>query len=269
MRSQIRIRNPLSEDQSALRSTILPGLIHTLQYNLKRSLPDIRIFEIGHVFKPSDSGLPLEKNHLAGMITGKDRPLGWDMSRKDLDFFDLKGDLEEMLDRLGIRGVVFAPQNRISFLHPGKSVWIECGKTRFGFMGELHPGVLKRFELPDPVQCFEIDLGLCMQKADDSVSYAAVPRFPSVDRDIALILFDEISSNEVEEQIRSLEPELIREVRIFDLYRGQPIPAGKKSLAFTIRFQAEDRTLTDQEVNGIRDRIVAEMGRAFHATLRE
>lgn len=269
LRSQIRIRNPLSEDQSALRTTMIPGLIHTLQYNLKRSQSDIRIFEIGRIFEPRDSGLPLEKNYLAGIIAGKDRPVGWDTLRKNLDFFDLKGDLEELFARAGIIDVNFVPQDQIRFLHPGKSAWIECGKARFGFMGEFHPGILKRLELPDPVQCFEINLDLCLHKASEETTYAAVPRFPSVDRDIALILPEEISAAEVEKQIRSLEPELIREVLVFDLYRGKPIPAGKKSLAFSMRFQAEDRTLTDLEINEVRDRIVKEMVRAFHATLRE
>jgi len=269
LRLQIRIRNPLSEDQSVLRSTLLPGLIRTLQYNLKRSLPDIRIFEIGHVFEPRNSGLPLEKNHLSVMITGKDKPLGWDMPGRRVDFFDLKGDLEELLDRLGIGGVVFSPQNQFPFLHPKKSAWIECGKTRLGFMGEFHPGILKKFELPDPVQYGEMDLNLCLQETDDSVSYEVVPHFPSVDRDIALILAEEISCAEVQERIRSLKPDLIREVRVFDLYKGKHIPEGKKSLAFRIRFQADDRTLTDPEINKIRDRIAAEMGKAFHAALRE
>lgn len=269
LRAQVRIRNPLSEDQSVLRSTLIPGLLRTLYRNQKRSSTDLKIFEIGRTFAPRDAVLPLEKTRLAGLASGRVRPPGWDVPPRDVDFFDLKGDLQAFLDGMGIRGARFTRQEGIPFLHPGKSAWIACGPARLGFLGELHPSVVTGYEISGPAICFDLDFDLCLQEADEETRYRTVPRFPSVERDIALVLSEETTAGEVEERIRNTEPNLIRETRLFDLYRGKPIPSGKKSLAFSIRFQAEDRTLTDEEVNRIRDRIVKELHREFDATLRE
>jgi phenylalanyl-tRNA synthetase beta chain len=269
LRKQIRIRNPLSEDQSVLRSTLLSSLIHTLRYNIKRSLSDIRIFEMGRVFEPRESGLPNEKNRLSGIIAGKERPLLWDAPPRDLDFFDLKGDLCALFEKLGLGNVQFSSQTHLSFLHPGKSACMDYGDARLGVMGEIHPSVLQQYDLSVRAQCFEIDLDLCLRCAKEGADYVPISRFPSVERDIALILSEEIPAQAVADEIRGTSPDLIREIRFFDLYRGQPIPSGKKSLAFSIRFQAADRTLTDTEINEIRDGIVGVLNKKFQATLRE
>jgi len=269
LRAQIRIRNPLSEDQRVLRSTLIPGLLNTLQYNLKHSLSDIRIFEIGRVFEPKDSGLPLEKNRLSGVISGKDRPVGWGAPQREVDFFDLKGDLEELLHRIGLDGMTFVPQETPPFLHPGKSAWIEYDKSRLGFLGELHPSVLKKLEITRNAEYFELDFDLCMKKRIEKDFYHQISRYPSVERDIALILPETTPAGGVEKVIQGVEPELVRDIRLFDVYRGEPVPADKKSLAFSIRFQASDRTLTDEEINRIRDKIVVKVNKLFGATLRE
>ena len=146
---------------------------------------------------------------------------------------------------------------------------MDYGDARLGVMGEIHPSVLQQYDLSVRALCFEIDLDLCLNCAKEGVNYVPISRFPSVERDIALILSEEIPAQEVADEIRGTSPDLIREIRFFDLYRGQPIPSGKKSLAFSIRFQAADRTLTDTEINEIRDGIVGVLNKKFQATLRE
>ncbi len=269
LRAQIRIRNPLSEDQSVLRTLLLPGLLHTLNRNLAHSVSDIRIFEIGRIFQKRNSGLPLESGRLAGLLSGKNCPLGWGNRPRAFDFFDLKGVLEELFEAVGLIPVQWSTPEDLPFLHPGRSAWMAWKEEKFGFAGEVHPEVLKRFGLSEKAFCFELNLDFISEHFVDTVLYTSPIRFPFVDRDLALILSEEVSAGEVEEKIRAVAPDLIREVRLFDVYRGEPIAEGKKSLAYSIRFQASDRTLTDQEINGVRDRIVEELNQVFGATLRE
>jgi phenylalanyl-tRNA synthetase beta chain len=224
---------------------------------------------MGRVFEPRESGLPNEKNRLSGIIAGKERPLLWDAPPRDLDFFDLKGDLCALFEKLGLDNVQFSSQTHLSFLHPGKSACMDYGDARLGVMGEIHPSVLQQYDLSVRAQCFEIDLDLCLSCAKEGADYVPISRFPSVERDIALILSEEIPAQAVADEIRGTSPDLIREIRFFDLYRGQPIPSEKKSLALSIRFQAADRTLTDAEINEIRDGIVGVLNKKFQATLRE
>ncbi len=268
-RSQIRIRNPLSEEQSVLRTTLLPGLLHATRRNQSLSLPDLRIFEMGRVFEKKDAGLPREKMRVAGVLVGRNTAEGWNVTPRPFDFFDMKGDLEELLAQLRLVPCEWRSVGSLPFLHPGKSAEIACDGISIGHAGQLHPAVLKRYDLSGEPVCFELDLDRLVEKASETIVYEPPIRYPSVERDLALVLADEVSAGVVAEQIRNVEPDLIRDVRLFDLYRGTPIPDGQKSLGFAVRFQASDRTLTNEEINHIRDKIVTELHRTFGATLRE
>ncbi len=268
-RRQIRIRNPLSEEQSVLRTTLLPGLLHGTRRNQSLSVDDLRIFEMGRVFEKTNGGLPRETMRVAGLLVGRNAGAGWNVTPRSLDFFDLKGDLQELFERLRLLRCEWRPHDGLAFLHPGKSAEIACDGLSVGYAGELHPAVLKRYDLTGQPICFELDLDRLVERASETIVYEPPIRFPSVERDLALVLADEVPAGVVAEQIRNIEPELIREVRLFDLYRGAPIPAGQKSLAFAVRFQAPDRTLKNQEINEIRDKIVTELHRTLGATLRD
>jgi phenylalanyl-tRNA synthetase beta chain len=268
-RSQIRIRNPLSEEQSVLRTTLLPGLLHAARRNQSLSLTNLRIFEMGRVFEKKDSGLPREHTWVAGLMVGQDVGEGWNVSSRTQDFFDMKGDLEELFERLQVGRCDWGRSERLPFLHPGKSTKIACDGVSVGYAGELHPSAVKRYDLAEQPLCFELDLDRLVEKASETIVYTPPIRFPSVERDLALVLSDKVPAGEVAEQIRNIEPELIRDVRLFDLYLGTPIPNGQKSLAFAVRFQAPDRTLKNEEINEIRDKIVTELHRTLGATLRD
>jgi phenylalanyl-tRNA synthetase beta chain len=269
LRDHIRIRNPLSEDQSVMRTTLLPGLIETLQHNLKHSRSDIRIFEVGRVFEKQTSTGALERHCVAGLISGQDILDGWDVRPREVDFFDLKASVEDLLGGIGLPSLQWIDREIPPFLHPGKSAWVECRGSRLGLLGELHPEVMKEYDLQQRAYCFELDLDACFALAADQVIYRPASRFPSVERDVALIVSNDISAGAVQAEMREASPALIRGIRLFDLYRGKPIPSDRKSLAFTIRFQAEDRTLTDKEINLVRDSIIERLNKKFGATLRE
>ena len=268
-RNQLTIRNPLSEELSVLRTTLLAGLLQTATLNLNRSQVDLRIFEMGRVFEAKDDQLPLEANRIAGLMVGKVAPDGWDRHPVAADFFDLKGDLESLFQVLRLPPVTFSADKPLPCLHPGKSAWILFENTTLGFFGQFHPGLLKGINMDASPFCFELDLDACFNLASETVKYVPAIRFPSVVRDIALIVPEDLPAALLEAAIRRIAPDLIQAVRVFDVYRGTPIPRDKKSLAMAIRFQAADRTLTDDEVNAVRDRIVAELNREFGASLRE
>jgi len=265
----IAIQNPLSRDQSVMRTTLLPGLLHNLQQNLKRFRSDVRLFEVGRVFQKTTDRPALERDRLAGVVSGLEVLPGWDRAPREVDFFDVKTILESLMSGIGIPSLRWVALETLPYLHPGKSAWLRKDGTSLGFLGELHPEVMKRFDLPQRALYFELDLEATFQAASEAVLYRPAIRFPAVERDIALIVDDDLPAGAVDSMIREVAPDLIRDVRLFDLYRGKPIPAGKKSLAFSIRFQAEDRTLTDKEINGIRDKIVEQLKERFGAALRD
>ena len=268
-RNQIMIRNPLSEEFSVLRTTLLPGLLQTARLNVNRSQTELRIFEMARVFEPGENRLPREKDRIGGLIVGKAAPDGWDRPPESVDFFDLKGDLESLFESLRLPPVTWTAEDTPPLLHPGKSAWIHCGDRNIGFLGQLHPATLKRIDMDVSPVCFELDLDACLNLASEKVVYRPAIRFPSVERDIAVIVPEDLPAARLENTIRRVNSDLVKSVRVFDVYRGKPIPADKKSLALAMRFQAADRTLTDDEVNAVRDEIVAELNREFGASLRE
>ncbi len=269
LRDFVEIRNPLSRDQSVMRTTLLPGLLHNLRENLKRSRSDLRLFETGRVFEKSTEAPAREQDRLAGVVSGLEVLPGWDREARETDFFDVKSLLEDLILGVGISSLTWVPLETLPYLHPGKSASIMKGNRLIGYLGELHPEVMKRFELPQRVLYFDLDLEVVFQTGSEGIRYRPAIRFPAVERDIALIVPDAVSAGSIDAAIRKVAPDLIREVRLFDLYRGKPIPSDRKSLAFSIRFQAEERTLTDREINGIRDRIVETLKEKFGATLRD
>ncbi len=269
LRDPIGIQNPLSRDQSIMRTTLLPGLLHNLKQNLKRSSSDVRLFEVGRIYEKSNDSPARERDRLAGVVSGLEVLPDWDRKEREIDFFDVKAILERLMSGFGISPLQWVALDTLPFLHPGKSAWLKHDGTSLGFLGELHPEVMKRFDLSQRPLYFDIDLEATFQVASEEVLYRQAIRFPAVERDIALVVSDTLSAGSIDATIRQVAPELIRDVRLFDLYRGKPIPADKKSLAFSIRFQAEDRTLTDKEINGVRDRIVEKLKEEFGAALRD
>lgn len=263
MRDVLALQNPLSEEQAVMRTLLFPGLVELLARNYHRRNLDAAFFELAAVFRKRENGaLPEERQMLAMALTGG-APAGWNLAPMPYDFFYVKGILEMLAAKLGLPEPEFRPADHPSF-HPGRSAVVAVGDTVLGTMGELHPDVLESYELPAGVAC-ELDMDRLI-RLDRTIAkqYAGLPRFPSVERDLALIIEDRVPVREVVTLIRRAGGRLLKEVRLFDVYTGRQIEEGCRSLAFALRFQADDRTLTDDEVNKyltrVLDRVAAETG---------
>ncbi|MEW5954479.1 MAG: phenylalanine--tRNA ligase subunit beta [Bacillota bacterium] len=248
LRETVNLMNPLSEEQSVMRTLLYPGLLEVLQRNYSRRVADGAIFELGSVFYPRPGELlPAEKPCLAAAVTGK-APGGWAGPGAPLDYFYLKGALEAVLAVLGAPGPSFPPLRDRPGFHPGRTATVEVDGKEVGFIGELHPGVQEQLELPQRVVCCELDLEVLASAAGETVRYSPLPRYPSVERDLAVVVGREVPAGDVLDVLYKAAGPLLKSVELFDVYTGEQVKQGCRSLAFALRFQAEDRTLTDGEV---------------------
>ncbi len=247
-RSALSIRNPLNEEEAHLRTAIIPSLLRNLVHNISMGNRDVRLFEVSRIFIDRGSALPEEEHHLAAVFFREKGPSLW--RDETPDFFLVKGVIQSMLDTLSIADYEFSPSQE-PFLHPGKSTDILVTGKRVGFLGVLHPGVVEKLYLKiarPEVLVTEMSLDTLLLLVPESIKFMSIPRYPHIDRDIALIVDESLPAANIMEQMRAYPSELIEEISVFDFYRGKNIPQGKKSLAFTVRYRGKDRTLTDSEI---------------------
>ncbi|HEU0028782.1 MAG TPA: phenylalanine--tRNA ligase subunit beta [Ktedonobacterales bacterium] len=288
----ITIRNPLSADMDSLRLTLLPGLLSVLRENAKSSSAGLWFFEVGRRFLltpelAAGQGLADERRTVAVALSGP-RTASW-LGERDADFFDLKGVAEALLHGLGVTHFRFTQARRPSF-HPGRGAILEAyvapaqangeadGATALdaagtwlalGALGELHPEVAERFELPRRTYVMELDLERLYQVAPQRIRTRPISRYPVAQRDLAIVVDAATPQAAVADAIRASGATLRPEVRLFDVYTGEGIPTGKKSLAYTLTYRASDRTLTAQEVEEAQAAIIALLGKRFGAELRQ
>lgn len=265
----LRILNPLTKEGSVMRTNLIAGISRNVILNLSHQVRDIRVFEIGRVFIPGENRLPLEIRKIAGAVTGKRQADIWD--KEEFDFFDLKGILERVFEVFSIsEGVRFEEAPQIRFLHPGKSAKALLGGEEAGFFGELHPEFQERLGISKRVYIFEIDL----DKLSSSVKgvekrFRPLPKFPSVRRDIALVVDESVAVGEVLNEIKKVESSLIEDVNVFDVFKGEPVGKGKKSIAVSMILRASDKTLTDEEANEAQAKALKRLESALGAELRK
>jgi phenylalanyl-tRNA synthetase beta chain len=268
----IPLKNPLAAEQSVMCTTRLAGLLTNLRRSRNRQVEDVRLYEIGRIYlRPSggDQRQPAnEPRMLAGVMYGARAPLQWGEPRAPIDFYDLKGAVEQVLEAACVRGASFAPGAANDVLHPRSACEVRFGGKLLGTLGELHPAAAQKLDLPRGVYVFELDFDALVAAAQLVPQYQAVPRFPAVLRDLAVAVDEAVPAASVEETIRQAGGGLVEEVVLFDLYRGEKIAAGKKSLAFAIRYRASGRTLTDEEANKAHALIVARLSERYGAELR-
>jgi phenylalanyl-tRNA synthetase beta chain len=260
----VPVANPPSADQPLLRRSLVPNLLQALVRTLARGARGVVLFEIGHVFHPGD---PVDERELVAMVlTGPAEPSPFgDAHVRDL--FDAKGALEVLLGGLGIADVALRPLEGPT-LHPGRSATVMVGDARAGILGELHPRAAERLGLPQRVALFELDVAVLSAHAARTTAYREIPRFPPVRRDLAFTLDAATPAGQVRAAIVGSGGELLGSAILFDVHEGDPLPAGKKSLAFSLELRAPDRTLTDAEAAGVVERIAARLREAFGAELR-
>ena len=258
-RDYVKIMNPMGEDTQALRSMLRTEMLETLALNYSRNIDGMRAYEIGTVFRNADNERKSEESqHLSVGIYGEGE-----------DFFMMKGMLEALLDRFGIRDVKFKAEREDGMYHPGRcaSLWIDDRKL--GIMGEIHPDVLERFSFDARPVVAELDFDMICENADTEVHYQKPPKYPSTQRDIAMVVDADLEVGAIIDEIRKNDSAILEDVKLFDIYRGIPIPADKKSCAFSLTYRSDEKTLTDEEVDEVQQKIISDLREKFDAVLRE
>jgi len=268
LRNVLKIKNPLGEEQGVMRTTLLPGLMEVLTHNYHRKLTDLGFFEVGNVFIPRGEGkTPDERLHL-GMIACGKVETSWQAKDVMRDFYYLKGIVEGILEILGVEGVQFQKYADSPTLHPGRSAQIFCEKELLGYLGELHPDLLANYDIKTRVVYCELDLDKVIQFSSRELRAQPIPRYPGVSRDMAVLVPTSVPAARVEELIYQGGGDLLKEVRLFDVYCGDQVPEGYRSLAYSLLYQSPERTLTDEEVAEIHNRILQLLEREAGARLR-
>ncbi len=265
----LQLRNPLAANRATLRQTLLPSLLNTLRENL-RFLDRVAIFEIGAVYLPVEGQpLPDEPLRLGIVMTGPREPESWlpDRQTTPLDFYDLKGVVEALLTGLGLTGTFDRGQH--SAFHPGRCARVSVNGNVLGVMGEIHPLVREAFDLPrQPIVALEFDMEVLIGLWGAPRRMTPISLHPPVYEDLAVVVDEETPAVRVRDLIAQTGSPLVRSVVLFDVYRGSQIGPGKKSLAYRLTYQADDRTLTDSEVARVREKIVRRLERELGARLR-
>jgi len=265
----VRLRNPLTSDRVVMRHTLMPRLLETVAAN-SRYMDRVAIFEVGRVFLPREGQLlPDEPNRLGIALTGPRLATSWlTQETGELDFLDLKGIVEALLSRLGIRDARFLAAKHPTF-QSGRVAELAIGESRLGLLGEVHPHIRTAFDLEDQRVCLaELDLDQLLALTSSDKRMIGISRFPAVRQDLAVVVDEAIPAIRVREEIQASGGDILRTVELFDLYRGTPISEGKKSLAYSLTYQALDRTLTDKEVSRVHESIVEHLAAELGAQLR-
>lgn len=256
LRNTVKITNPLGEDTSVMRTTTLGAMLEALGYNYSHRNENVGLFEIGKVYVPTGNQLPDEPEKVTIGLYG------------DADFYNLKGIVETLLTSLGVKGAKFRPVCDNPTFHPGRTAELIINGENAGILGEIHPDVQKAYEIDTPCYVAELDLTALFAGINTNVKYSRLPRFPAVTRDIALLADKGVAVAELEETITKAAGAMLDSVKLFDVYEGAQIPAGKKSIAYAISFRAADRSLTNDEVNKVFNKIVKDLQYKNGAELR-
>ncbi|HUI88582.1 MAG TPA: phenylalanine--tRNA ligase subunit beta [Anaerolineales bacterium] len=264
----VRIANPIAPERSVMRRSLASSVLAAVEKNI-RLRESLAFFEIGSIFEPNENDLPNEPRKLAMAMTGLRGATAWDVKdATPFDFYDMKGRIELLLSGLRYPNVSYSATNSVNFLHPGKATEIKINGRTVGAMGELHPLVKGKYELGDsPVLVAEFDLET-LRALIPTYAIAPVPEFPPVLEDIAVIVDEAVAASQVESLIRQTGGKSVANVRLFDMYRGDQVGSGKKSLAYSLTYQAADRTMTDAEAAAIRNKIVRRLEQEVGAQLR-
>ncbi|MFH1562280.1 MAG: phenylalanine--tRNA ligase subunit beta [Nitrospirota bacterium] len=288
----VLINNPLREDENLMCSSLIPNILKVITWNINRDTYNLKIFELARVFlADGEKKLPKEKRILIGAIAGNYHPPNW----RELNFtkdeyydmiagnfrppnwrdktilsnlYDLKGVVEKLLLELGITGYELLAGDHLS-LHPSRQIKLVCQETTFGIIGELHPDIAEELKLPGGIYLFELDWDNLVDHVNLKRRFKLLPKYPAVRRDVAILIKEDISCVQVTKIIEDAGKDLIEKVSLFDVYQGDKIPAGYKSLAYAITYRKPEATLTDEEVNEVHNKIIMELKNTFGAELRE
>ena len=265
----VALANPLSSDMDVLRPSLLPGLLTVLRHNLSRKNYDVALFEIGRVFTRTN-GKPKEERRVAFALTGQRLPPFWSGGEREAKFdaYDLKGLVEDLLEQFGLRGIVFGKRAESTSLFLESAAVTLGGKLPLGELGQLLPALAKKYDLRDAVFLAEFNLDLLLAKRNAARSFKPLPQFPSSRRDVAMLVPEATTHESVLQAVKQAKPAHLESAELFDVFRGQNIPAGQKSVAYAFTYRGADKTLTDHEVNAAHEKVVAAFQAQLQATVR-
>jgi len=270
-RKMVDILNPISEDQAVMRTSLIPGLLETMKLNISVLNKNLKLFEIGHVFfhTGQKDNQPDEVEMLAGLWTGTRVDSVWSPKETNCDFYDTKGVLEEFLRNLGIKKTTFTrmPPEFCFYTRPGFTARILDENEPIGLVGEVHPKALQNYDLKQAAFIFELNFDRLIQSVPDTKSARPIPKFPATSRDITLIIDNDIETYKIIKTVEMLKEELVEHLHLFDVFGGDPIPKGKKSVSFRITYRSSKETLEDNRVNHIHKTITNQLLKTFDATL--
>ncbi len=255
-RNFVKIINPLGEETSVMRTTLMPNMLDIISTNISHKVESVSAFECGNTFTPQN-GLPVEtKKFCVGMYG------------KEVDFFVLKGVIEAILNNVGFKGYEIEPETNNSTFHPGRCAKVVYNNMYIGTFGELHPDVIENYNLGQRVYVAEINADLVFENLTVVKLYSPLPKYPSTSRDIALIVKDEVFVKQIEDIIKANSTEIVEKYELFDVYKGSQIEEGHKSIAYSITYRSAQRTLTDEDVAKVHDKILSELSEKLNANLR-
>ena len=255
-RNFVKIMNPLGEETSVMRTTLIPNMLDVISTNISHKVEEVSAFECGNTFIPQE-GLPIEtKKYCVGMYG------------KEVDFFVLKGVIESVLNNVGLKGYEIEPETTNLTFHPGRCAKIVYNNIYIGTFGELHPDVIENYNLGQRVYVAEIDIDTVFENLNLTKSYNPLPKYPSTSRDIALIVKDEVFVKQIEDIIKANGEDILESYQLFDVYKGAQIEEGHKSIAYSITYRSKEKTLTDEDVAKVHDKIVSELSEKLNANLR-
>ncbi|MDY0341811.1 MAG: phenylalanine--tRNA ligase subunit beta, partial [Coriobacteriia bacterium] len=273
----VELINPMSEDQSVMRWTLLPSLLRALSHNQRRGISDVHLYEMGTSFISADGRKqPKERMLVTGVLAGSWVRPGWNDPAPTLGFFDAKGTLESVFESLGVERWSVRAAER-PWLQPGRTAEVIVGGDVVGWLGEVGADVLDAFDASGPVAAFELSVSALVKAASrTSRSFADIPRFPAVVLDLALVVSEDVTAEKVAGVLRSAGGKLLESVRLFDVYRDEVstsggehrLPEGKKSLAFSLVYRAADRTLSDEDVRPVHEKLIRKVSGAVGAEIR-
>ncbi len=268
LRQVVRLQNPLSTDATVMRTSLLPGLLETVAYNLKRENRTVALFEYGRVFLPQPGALlPHEQQRLAAVLSGKFSKEHWSEPEQEYTFYDIKGAIEAVLEKLGIFDVQYTRVS-VPYLLPHKAATLRLAGQEIGVLGEVHPEVLTAFDISEPTWVFECNFDQLRAYSPPPPQFHSLPRYPALYRDMAVVVERRVLAGDLLREIAVAGGSFLRDISLFDVYEGEGIPPGKKSVAFSLVFRSDERTLTDKEVEKIYTHIVEHLQRTFGASLR-
>ena len=258
LRNVVKIKNPLGEDTSVMRTTTVPSMMDILSRNYNYRNASARLFELGKIFLPKEGQkLPDEPVVITLGMYGADE-----------DFFTLKGAVEALLEQLNVKNVTYTAVKDNPMYHPGRCAAVLVNGKHIGVFGEIHPSVSKKYEVEVPCYIAELSFEAVMENIDDDKKYKSLPKFPAVTRDLAMLVDKSVAVAEIEAVIKKSAGKLLEEIKLFDVYEGKQIPEGKKSVAYSAVFRAEDRSLTGEEIQEVFDKVLKNLEKELNAQLR-